>query len=174
MIFAHGFPVQAMPGNLLGKYEHAPLPVYARIKQRFGRYALPLNPPGIDLKQSNVKGLPLRLGLADNPHGFLPAGRVVIFARHIDGKRIQAGFLYADSLQQGRGRIFGHCRKGKTSQHKQQRNDSHHDFCLWICVERNANKQPRRAGQDVPWAYILCPVLLRECRITQKRSTKYI
>jgi hypothetical protein len=137
-----------MPGNFLGEYEHAPLPIDGRVKQGCWRYAIPTNPPGIDLEQANVIRLPPCLGLPDYFNGFLLAGRVVIPARDIDGKGIHAGFLYADGIHQGGRRVFGPGSQGRKRQYKQQRDDSFHVFCLMICVERNANKQPRRAGQE--------------------------
>jgi hypothetical protein len=130
MVFANGLPVQAMPGNLLGKHEHAPLPIDCRVKQGFWRYAIPLHPPGIDLSQSNVIRLSRCLGLPDNLHGFFPGGRAVILSGYIDDKRISAGFLYGDCLQQGMRGVFGPRWQGRESQHKQQRNDFFHVFRL--------------------------------------------
>ena len=101
------------------------------------------------MKQANVKGFPRRLGLPDNVQGVLFAGRVVISARNIDGKGIHAGFLYADSVQQAVGRVFGPYSQRRKSQYKQQRNDSLHVICLVLCVERMRISQPRRAGQEV-------------------------
>jgi hypothetical protein len=91
----------------------------------------------------------------------------VTFARYIDGKGIHAGLLYTDGVQQSGRRVFGLYRQGGKSQHKQQHNDSFHAFRLLFCVERNVNKPSRRAGQDVAWAYILCPVLASLYSITQ-------
>jgi len=137
MVFAHGFPVQAMPGNFLGEHEHAPLPVCRRIKQGFWRYAIPFDPPGIDLEQTNVERFSRRLCLPDNYYGLLPGGRIVSCTRNINSKRLHTGFLSADSVQQGCGHNFGFHRKDWKSKNQQQCNHSFHVFRLLFYVERS-------------------------------------
>ena len=115
MILAHGPPVEAVPGDFLFQYPDAPLAVHVWIEQGRGRDVVPLYPPAVHLHESYVKALATGLGGGNDTLCLLSGGRVVILARHINGKGVQAGFLPGNGFNEpGRGLcLCGGCRYGK-------------------------------------------------------------
>lgn len=135
MVFTHGLPVEAVPGYFLFQYPHAPLTVHVWIKQGRGRDVVPLYPPAVHLHESHVKTLAAGLGGGNDAFRFLPGGGVVILARHIDGKRVQAGFLPGNGLYEpGRGLWFcGGCRYGKRQYQRERcKTCFKHLLSLWF------------------------------------------
>ena len=127
MIFADSPPVQTMPGNFLSQYPFAPGSIYRWIKQRSGRDAVAIHPPGIYLHLAHVKTFAGRLSLPDDRFGFRPRGREVRLARHVDSQRIQSGFLLGDGLHQTRRRA-GSLRYGGEGQQTYNKNGQSNSF----------------------------------------------
>lgn len=125
VVFAHGLPVEAVPGDLLFQNPDSPCVVYLRVEQGRGRDAVAFYPPAVDLHEAHIEIFSGAASGFDNGFGFLTGGRVVILARHIDGKGVQAGFLPGNGLDEpGRGRaVCGRCRHG-WRQRKRQRHEN--------------------------------------------------
>lgn len=125
MVFAHGLPVEAVPGDFLFQNPDSPCAVYLRVEQGRGRDAVTLHPPAVHLHQPHIIALAAGLGGGNDALGFLSGGRVVILARHIDGKGVQAGFLPGNGLDEpGRGRADRSRRRHGWRQHKRQRHEN--------------------------------------------------
>lgn len=143
MVFANSQPVEAVPGDFLFQYPDAPLAVHVWIKQGRGRDVVALYPPAVDLHQARIIALAAGLGGGNDGFRLLPGGRVVVLARHVDGKGVQAGFLPGNGLDEpGRGRaVRSRCRHG-WRQHKRKRhkNDFKHLCLSDFSVETKANK----------------------------------
>ena len=135
MVFAHGSPVEAVPGDFLFQNPDAPSAVHLRVEQGSGRDIMPLYPPAVNLHQPHVEALAAGLGGGNDGFGLLPGGGVIVFARHVDGKRVQAGFLPGNSLYEpGRGPGFlCRCRYGQR-QHKRKRHKDclEHFYAFWV------------------------------------------
>ena len=107
VVFAHSLPVQAVPGDFFRQNALSPSLVYVRIKQGNWINAEAIHPPVIDLHLADIKRFPCCDGLTDQPLGLFPRGRIVGFPGHIDGQRIQPGFLPGNGLDQGGRRLLG-------------------------------------------------------------------
>lgn len=125
MVFANCLPVQAVAGDLFRQYPFAPCLVYIRIEQGKRIDAQAFHPPTVDLHFANVKGFSGYNGVPDQQFRLFPRVRVVRFPSHVDGQRIQPGFLPGDGLDQS-GRRFLRFRAAEW--HEQGKHQSQEHF----------------------------------------------
>lgn len=71
VVFPHGPPVKAVPGDFLFQYPDAPSAVNLRVEQGSGRDIVPFYPPAVDLHQSHIKALAAGLGGGNDGFGLL-------------------------------------------------------------------------------------------------------
>lgn len=123
VVFADRLPVQAVPGNFLGQYPFAPSLVDCRVEQGIRVDGKALHPPTIDLHCPHVKRLSGCQCLPDDPFRLFPRGRVVGFSRHVDGQRVQPGFLPGYGFYQLRGwlRLRRECGSVQTEQRRKNK-----------------------------------------------------
>lgn len=127
VVFAHSLPVQTVPGDFFCQNPLSPSLVHVRIKQGYGINAEAIHPPAIDLHPADIKRLPGCDGLTDQPLSLFPRGRIIGFTGHIDGQRVQPGFLPGNGLDQSGRRLLGlGSVEGKKAECKSQGNDAFH------------------------------------------------
>lgn len=150
VVFANGYPVQAVAGYFLCQYPFAPPLVCGRVEKRKRINGETLHPPAIHLHLADIKGLPGFQRATDQPFRLFPRGRVIGFSGDIDRQGIQPGFLPGYGLHQLRGRFRLRCQCGslQAQQNGQHECLFHGAYASCMCVERNANKPPRRAGRE--------------------------
>ncbi len=137
MVLAHGPPVKAVPGDFLFQYPDAPLAVDVRVEQGRGRDAMALNPPAVDLHQPHIVIFPCAAGGFDDGFSLLPGGRIKSFARHVDGKGVQAGFLPGNGLDEpGRGRAVRGRRRHGWRHHERKRHKNCFEHLMPLCFQR--------------------------------------
>ena len=107
MVFAHGLPVQTVPGDFFRQNPLSPGFIHVWIEQGNRINAEAIHPPAIDLHLADIKRLPGCDGLTDQPLSLFPRGRIVGFTGHIDGQRVQPGFLPGNGLDQSGRRLLG-------------------------------------------------------------------
>ena len=103
-----------------------------------------------ELHLAHIKGLPGCQRTTDQGFRLFPRGRVIGFPGNIDRQGIQPGFLPGNGFHQWRGRLRLRCECGRvqTKQNGQRECLFHGVYASCLCVERNANKPPRRAGRE--------------------------
>ena len=139
MVFAHGFPVQAVAGDFFRQYPFAPTLVCGRIEKRKRINGETLHPPAIHLHLAHIKGQPGCQRATDQGFRLFPRGRVIGFSGDIDRQRIQPGFLPGYGFHQLRGRFRLRCECGRmqTEQSGQRECLFHGVTASCFGVERN-------------------------------------
>ena len=93
VIFPHCKPAHAVPADFLFKNGYPKPDIDLGIKQ-IKRIHLPAaRPLTIDLHDADIIGLARLVRFQNNPRGFLVTARPDFPALHVDGERVQAGFL---------------------------------------------------------------------------------